>query len=388
MRVVHFRKHFSRLSETFIYDVVREVGRQGGQSIVLCVERELAATRPHEPVHALGEIVDHGPVRRAARLAARLSTIGGSKAERRRVRSDLRTALARLKPDVVHAHFGWDGELVAPAAVALGIPLVVSFHGADALMLPSQPVWRRRYTVLANQASAVTAVSQFMASVLMDLGFPAQQLRVVHVGKPLADYVFRVPSGPVDSLVMVGRLVQKKGGSEALRALASVVRSGWTGELEIIGDGPLRYTLEREARTLGLTNRVRFRGALPHPEVTKALARADAFLLPSRTGDDGDMEGLPTVLLEAQATGLPWVATRHSGIPEGVPPALRSELVPEGNIDALAAALRQLIELPEDVREERAEMGRRWVEEHFSLEQEVGRLMDIYKGLTEEGNPT
>lgn len=382
MRVLHFRTRFSPLSETFIYDVVREVERQGTESVVLCTRRENPEERPYGHVHVLEDEVRLSPRERLAQLPALVRGPAGREAAgRRRTRALLRKAFRLLEPAVIHAHFGWDSEMAAPVAGSLGIPLVASFHGSDAFMLPLDPLWRRRYARLWGRADVVTGVSELMISTLRELGCPEDRLRVIHVGKDMENYPYRPRVGPVERLLVVGRLVEKKGVGDALQAMAALVRHGWDSRLEVIGDGPLRGSLERQRDDLGLGSNVRFLGALPHSAVVEALQRADLLLLPSRTASDGDMEGLPTVLLEAQALGLPWVATDHSGIPEGVPARLRSSLIPEGDPEGLAAAIRELSDLPLEERLARVSAARAWVEGRFNLRMEVGKLIEIYHRL-------
>jgi colanic acid/amylovoran biosynthesis glycosyltransferase len=108
------------------------------------------------------------------------------------------------------------------------------------------------------------------------------------------------------------------------------------------------------------------------------MQTADAFLLPSKTAPNGNREGTPTVLVEAQATGLPCVTTRHAGIPEMIPEAHHDLVVPEGNVAALADTLCTLATRPVDDLAEMAKLGRQKVEQDFNLSGEVEKLSGLY----------
>src|SRR5437868_13294812 len=139
-------------------------------------------------------------------------------------------------------------------------------------------------------------------------------------------------------LLTVARLVEKKGVDDALRAVAAVRFRHPGLRYDVVGDGPLRGGLEALAGELGLGDAVIFHGARYADAVREMMDAANVFVLASRTAGDGDEEGTPNVLLEAQACGLPILSTTHSGIPEVVDPQA-GVLVAEGDPAALARAL-------------------------------------------------
>jgi colanic acid/amylovoran biosynthesis glycosyltransferase len=147
----------------------------------------------------------------------------------------------------------------------------------------------------------------------------------------------------------VGRMVEKKGFDDALGALARMraEADAPAATLTLIGDGPLRTSLEAQAAQLGLGDKVRFTGLLPHARVAEELARAHVFVLPSRTSKSGDMEGIPVALMEAMAQGMPVLATRHSGTPELVEHDVSGLLCEEGDRAALAANMGAIARAPE-----------------------------------------
>lgn len=248
---------------------------------------------------------------------------------------------------IVHAQFGRGGALALPLARALRVPLVVTFHGGDATKdthfqpgLRRLGIFPRRWAALRREAALFLCVSDYVRRRLVERGVPAAKLQVHHLGVPMPE---RLPPAPASTtLLAVGRLVEKKGFADAIETLRRLRDSHATLDLAIIGDGPLRQTLEDRARGLP----VRFLGWQSPDQVATAMSRALALLVPSRSAARGDSEGLPTVVLEAQARGLAVVATRHAGIPEAVEDGVTGLLVPEGDVDGLARACGRLADDP------------------------------------------
>jgi glycosyltransferase involved in cell wall biosynthesis len=160
----------------------------------------------------------------------------------------------------------------------------------------------------------------------------------------------------------VGRLTEKKGCEYLIRAMAQVQGHHPDIELQIIGDGPLRPDLERLASQL-LKN-YHFAGVQPPLDVRNAMNRALLLGAPSVTATEGDSEGLPNVVLEAQAMGLPVVSTRHAGIPEGVLHGETGLLVAERSVDELAQSCLTLIN-DASLWTQFSERGQTHVREHF-----------------------
>lgn len=251
---------------------------------------------------------------------------------------------------IVHAQFGRGGALALPLARALGVPLVVTFHGGDASkdkhyrkgLFPT--VFQRRWQALQHEAVRFLCVSDFVRRRLQERGVRDDLLEVHHLGvemppmPPISDVV--PPSS--NRLLAVGRFVEKKGFFDAIAALRIARAQGAGLELELIGDGPLRAALQAAAQDLP----VHFSGWRTPDQVAKAMQAACALLAPSRVAGGGDSEGLPTVVLEAQALGLPVVATRHAGIPEAVTDGATGLLADEGDVAALATAVGRLAREP------------------------------------------
>ncbi|SJN10458.1 Poly(glycerol-phosphate) alpha-glucosyltransferase [Leucobacter sp. 7(1)] len=196
------------------------------------------------------------------------------------------------------------------------------------------------------------------------------------IGVPVTESAVAV-SRPVD-VVFLGRLVPKKGVSDALQAIAAQP-DAQALTCEVIGDGPLRADVEALAKQLDL--QVTFTGSLSPARVAQHLARARVLIAPSRYAADGDAEGFGMVFLEAALAGVPAVAYRHGGVPEAVVDGETGLLVREGDIAALASSLRELL-ADEDLRVAMGEAARQRVREQFDVAVRTPLLERLFDEVT------
>lgn len=383
MRVLHFVETFSRLSQTFIFDYIRELDRQGSDSHVLTLKRENEQERPYSKVH----IVELPPRWNRQRTWRKFKlTVTGRRNTPLDIwwlrRIGISRSIRKLRPTVIHAHFGQMGVRIAPLARRHRIPLVVTFYGYDASGVPRDPAWFVRYQDLWPQASAVVVLSERMKERVLELGCPASKVHIVRIGKRLEEYPFRLPSRPVRHLISVGRLVEKKGHLDLIDAVGQLHAEGVDLEVSIIGEGPLRGLLEERIRAHGLEGRVTLLGAMAHAQVIQHMRAADAFVLTSKTAENGDQEGTPTVLLEAQAMGLPCVSTWHAGIPEQIPEGSHWLLAAEGDVPGIADRIRALARCGIDELEALAVAGRRQVESMYEIGDRARQLSDLYRQVS------
>ena len=231
-------------------------------------------------------------------------------------------------------------------ARALRLPLITHLRGYDvtltraALIASGRPSWSR-YALqrgrLMRDGTLFLAVSEALRKQAIALGYPEARTRTHYNGVDLDRFQpGRRPREP-GTVLHVGRLVEKKGTAGLIAALAGM--SG--ARLVVIGEGPLRAQLQRQAGALGV--KAQFLGAQPADEVATWMRRAALLAAPSVTARDGDAEGLPNVIVEGAACGIPVVATRHSGIPEAVEDGATGFLVREGDPAGLAARIGALL---------------------------------------------
>ena len=291
--------------------------------------------------------------------------------------------LARLlqhnqSSEVVHAHFGPVGNSFRFVRELWNAPLVVSFHGYDFTTVPRRE-GPKVYERLFQSADLVTANSRFTRGRLVALGCPESKIRQLAVGLDLSEFVFRSRSlHPADTIriLSVGRLVEIKGHEYLIRAMAQIRSKIPNVCCDIVGDGPWRGKLVQLISELELEDIVTLHGALDGPAVQRFLADAHLFVLPS-VSIEGDAEGQGLALQEAQACGLPVIATRHGALPEGLLEDESGLLVPERDAEALAGRLQTLIAK----RERWPQMGRagrKFVETHYDIRRLNRALLEIY----------
>jgi glycosyltransferase involved in cell wall biosynthesis len=254
--------------------------------------------------------------------------------------------LPKLRPRLIHAHFGRGGALALPIARTLRLPLVVTFHGGDATkeqhyrqqLVPT--VFQRRCAALQREAALVICPSEHIREVLLERGFPASKVTVIRYGIEIeADCQPAAPPAR-PYLLFVGRFVEKKGVVHLLDAMRILESEGTAIDLVLIGDGPLAEGLRRRA---AVQRQVRFLGWRPSHEVRQAMRGAAAVCVPSVEAKDGDADGLPNVVLEAMAVAAPVVGSDLGGIAETVQDQETGFLVPPGDASAIAAAVRRLV---------------------------------------------
>jgi colanic acid/amylovoran biosynthesis glycosyltransferase len=287
---------------------------------------------------------------------------------------------AKKNFDVIHAHFGPVANAFRFARELFRAPLLVSFHGYDFSTVP-----RREgpdvYDQLWPCADRVLANSAYTSTRLQALGCPESKINLLPVGLNPSEYTVNDRGerpGPA-RILTVARLVKIKGHADAVRAVAKLRDNGRQLEYHIVGDGPLRKSLAELVTELKLNDVVRFHGSQTEVQVREQFANADIFLLTSRSVE-GDAEGQGLVLQEAQASGLPMVATRHGAFPEGVAPENAQWLCEEANPDAIAAALSSLL----DARAEWPAVGnagREFVQSRYDIRALNEKLVAMYRDV-------
>lgn len=380
MRVAHLCKTFSKLSETFIYDYVTELQRQGVNNHVIANRRLNVEERPFEPVTELSWPSLWNPRRLFSRFLEVLD-LEDVEASWRMQWPGLVSEIERLQPDVLHAHFGRPGVKAVPVAERFGVPLVVTFYGYDISELPRQPRWRQAYERIWQTAGAVLVLSEEMKERAVHWGAPAEKIHVVHLVRDLESFSFSPPEPPMTEFVTVGRLTEKKGHLDAIRAVQRVLERGDHLQLKIVGEGPMQEELTQYIQAHDLQGYVTLLGRRSNEEVAQILKKADAFLLCSKTASSGDREGTPTVLIEAQAVGLPCVSTTHAGIPEMIPESNHRFLAEEGDVEGISECIRTLSSCSVEEVRDIAEAGRKKVEQEFHLSREVEKLRGIYERI-------
>jgi glycosyltransferase involved in cell wall biosynthesis len=250
-----------------------------------------------------------------------------------------------------------------------GIPYSFTLHGPDIFFEPIR--WRLDAKIA--RARFVACISDFCRSQGMSFAHRRDwsRMHIVHCGVT-PDRYDSAPARNGNHLLFVGRLAAVKGVPVLLEALVEARRDNPDLRLSLIGDGPERAELQAEAQALGLGDAVNFLGYRSQSEVADMLAKVDALVLPSFA------EGVPVVLMEAMAAGLPVVTTRIAGIPELVEDSVSGHLVPPGDVSALSDALRDVLADP-DRAAQMGVAGRAKVRADFDISQEAARLGGLFR---------
>jgi len=290
----------------------------------------------------------------------------------------------RRQPVLLHAHFAIDAAAALSLQKRLRIPMVVTLHGYDATMSDEDlrryaagRTYLRRKAELRSRARFFICVSDHIRRQALERGVPEEKLRTLSIGVDLAYFApDPLRSRDLDPIVLfVGRLVEKKGCTHLIRAMSQVEARHPTAKLLIVGDGPLLDPLRAQARAR--LRRCTFLGSQPPSVVRDLMYRASVLAVPSIVAANGDSEGLPINLCEAQAVGLPIVAFDGPGVSEAVVANETALLVSQGDEAALAEAISCIISNRTRAAQ-LAAAGRRRAEQCFSLEKQTARLEDLY----------
>jgi colanic acid/amylovoran biosynthesis glycosyltransferase len=284
---------------------------------------------------------------------------------------------------VIHAHFSHVGYQYLPLSISLRIPLITTFYGFD---ISVHDVLRRKqseYKQLFEEGAYFLVEGPHMRDKLISLGCPKEKISIQRIAIDLDQYQYRARSWdkkrPIHML-FVGRFTEKKGLEYALRALAQL-RRDYPLQFRIIGAGPSETNLHSLADHLGFENEIIWLRMRPYKKVIEELQSCDILIQPSVAARNGDSEGgAPTIILEAQACGVPVISTNHADIPYVTCPNESALLSPERDINSLANNIRHLFDNP-DLCSQMGRKGREHVEEFHDVENEVLALEDLYKKL-------
>ncbi len=293
---------------------------------------------------------------------------------------DAHRLLSRLTPAILHTHGGTAGFYGRSAALRHAQTRVVhTFHGIHYLHSPD---WRKRFIqsaidrMLARHTDRTICVAESDRELALRHRLARREDSVViRNGIDLSRFAGigrRRAPGKRPMIGTIGRMHVQKGQRHFLEAAAAILRTHPHARFRIIGDGELRETLERLRQDLGLNDRVEFSGE--RADAAAELARMDVFLLPSL------WEGLPYVLLEAMAAGVPVVATAVDGNKELITHGMNGLLVPAADPEAMAGAALSLLDDPAR-RRILIDGGKRTVRDSFDLDAMVERTVDVYREL-------
>jgi glycosyltransferase involved in cell wall biosynthesis len=389
---------FPRLSETFVLQELLELERQGARLHVVAIRRpdelvELEGIkRLQAEVEYLPDFAPEGPVRglrmrlRVAHAALfldapkrylnALGEIGSSPdfshlTLRRSVL--LAHRLLHLGSPPLYVHWAHKPATIGRFAARLaGVPYGLSAHAKDIWLSPPAELARK-----VRDAEVVLTCTSCGHAHLRQLAGGRTPVELVYHGVD-TDALAPSDASPDPVILSVGRLVEKKGYPTLLRAAALLRDRGVGFRLRLVGEGPEWAALQRLVHELGLGERVSFLGPLTESEVRAQYAQAQVFALACEELTNGDRDGIPNVILEAMACGLPVASTASPGVAEAVVDGECGLLVPQGDTDALAATLTRLL-ADRELRRRLGSRARARVVDRFDRRAHLGRAADVLR---------
>jgi glycosyltransferase involved in cell wall biosynthesis len=404
-RVGYVLKMFPRFSETFVVNEIIEIERQGIEVRIFSMKkptghRQLEA----EQVHARTTVLP--PPRGIFSPRTTLAHLRCLARSPRRYASALRFALGRrdrramekfLQAGVVadtavregighfHAHFASGPTRVAKlASMITGLPFSFTAHAKDLYWEGHRHQESHKLKKRVKLARFVVAVSHENKRFIESLGFRVKEgrIRPIHIGIRPDEYAFALPSSRPDTprplILAVGRLIEKKGFHVLIEALQELSARGERFRCVIAGEGPQKDRLAQQIRDSGLEGMVRLLGPVPLTRLRRRYySRARVLAQPSIIAADGDRDGIPTVILEAMAFGVPVVSTRVSGIPEAVVNARNGLVTDPEDAGALAESIQRLL-IDVELADRLALAARAHVEKEFNLKTNAGALRKLF----------
>jgi colanic acid/amylovoran biosynthesis glycosyltransferase len=299
--------------------------------------------------------------------------------------------IRRARPlALAHAHFSVMGWNYLWLVNHLSLPLVVSFYGFDYEWLPrNEPRWQERYRVLFEKAQMFITEGEFGRSKLVSMGCPEGKVKVLHLGvEPSLIPVFQRRKEPGRlRLIQVATFTAKKGHDTTIQAFARALKCCPGMKLTLVGKDPeqKRHLIERLIGSLGLEEHVTIVDGVDFTGLHRIFAEFEVFIHPSRHSDSGDSEGgAPVVLLDAQATGLPVIATTHCDIPDEVIDGETGLLAEEGDVEGIAQHIEYFYGMDDHEYQEFCLRARRHVEEHYDAAKNAVLLRQIYQEVVEK----
>lgn len=393
LRIGYVLRMYPRFSQTFVVNEILELERQGVEVHIASLKKptdgrfqeSLSRVRAEvdyipewwmesitKTIRAHWSEVSARPAGYFRAIAAALRHRGASLTDLRQAALVLRWARKR-RLGHVHVHFGTNEASVAYLAHLMGgLSYSLTLHAFDIFrdnvdrVLLARKINASRFTVTVSEYNRAFMVRELP-------GVRAEKILVNYNGIDLESFS---PTGAARTpltIATVGRLIEKKGFIHLVRAVGALRDGGLPVRCTIVGDGPQEELLKSEIKRLKLRDSVTLAGALSQDQVRDLLSRSACFALPCVQAADGNVDALPTVLLEAMGCGCPCVSTQLSGVPEILEDGRSGLLAPAGDEGALAKALRRVLESTELARG-LADEGRRRAEALFDVRRNVARM--------------
>lgn len=289
--------------------------------------------------------------------------------------SDFSHILKKHKIEVVLAQYGPAGVAMMEICKKANVSLVVHFHGFDASHKDTLSRYEKSYLQMFVEAKKIIAVSQAMKAKLISLGCAEHKIALITYG-PNEIFFKNNPNFHSDTFIAIGRFVDKKAPYLTLIAFYEVLKEFPAAKLKMAGSGELLNACKNMVKSWGIEDSVTFLGIIEPEVVRKEMEHALAFVQHSVVADDGDSEGTPLVVLEAQAAALPVISTYHAGIPDVVINSETGFLVQETDVFAMKIAMIKIL-CNKDLARAMGANGRARIQREFTLDIYFNKLKHI-----------
>ena len=284
--------------------------------------------------------------------------------------------LRKVNARVVLAEYGTNAVKIMDACRMANVPLVVHFHGFDAYRLDIIEKFFNGYKPMFSQAKAIVGVSHAMCQQLLELGAPKDKVHYIPYFVDQTIFQQAKPAEQAPIFLAVGRFVEKKAPYLTILAFAETVKKFPDARLRMIGDGVLLGVCKRLVEALKIADVVTFNGAQNHEYIAQALQEVRCFVQHSVVAENGDCEGTPVAVLEAQASGLPVVATRHTGIADVIINSKTGFIVDESDVEKMAFHMLQIAS-DAALAGKMGDAGRQQILTKFGKDKTIKKLADI-----------
>lgn len=281
-------------------------------------------------------------------------------------------SLQKEKPDVILAEYGTVGAKITPVAKKLGIPVVVHFHGFDASETSVLEELKHDYLRMFEYSKAIIGVSNQMRAKLISIGAPAEKVHYTAYG-PNDKFFENTPQFNTKTFLSVGRFIDKKAPHLTILAFKKCLEKHPDAKLHMVGGGPFFRICEELANHFNLNSSIKFLGVQNSDFVKVEMQSAFCFIQHSRVAENGDMEGTPVAIIEAQAAALPVISTYHAGIPDIVVHGETGYLIEEGEVDKMADYMIELASNMELARQ-MGEKARKRIQDNFTMKHHIAAL--------------
>jgi colanic acid/amylovoran biosynthesis glycosyltransferase len=364
----HYLSKYLPLTENWIYRTV--INHKDFKPIVLCRKKANLQLFPISNLYSLG---DFGKVRQYIEIAffkitgyfyffKKVCSINGVQ--------------------ILHVHFGYHGVKMTGLKKELNVPMLCSFYGDDAFAYPHVGNNMKAYQHLFKKADKILVLGAYMKAELIKLGCPSEKINIHHLGIDVDKIRFsqrKITREKPIRFLIASSFVPKKGIDLAIKALSGF-KDRYQFSLDIIGDGPLKELILNEIKISGIQDRVKLHGYKPYDYFIALAYECDIFIQPSRTTEQNNKEGTPMAIVDAMATGMAVISTRHSDIPEIVRDGESGYLAEENDLASLSQSIMKVFQSPERI-ESFSLKGRQWVEKEFDAKKQTLKLEEYYSEL-------